>query len=118
MEDALGCAAAAGDGERRGVVVGSGELGAVGDEAGEAEVVEGLVLQPLARSDERDLLGDVSTVGSDDETNVSRSLRPAVGSRTRIFVPSMIPVRPSAPRYSTTSLTARSRTSGATVYPR
>ncbi|OEV21913.1 hypothetical protein AN221_02870 [Streptomyces nanshensis] len=52
------------------------------------------------------------------EMNLSRSLRPAAGRRTRISVPSMMPVVPLAPRWSTTSARVRSRTSGLTVQPR
>ncbi|EST18299.1 hypothetical protein M877_39095 [Streptomyces niveus NCIMB 11891] len=52
------------------------------------------------------------------EMNLSRSLRPWAGRRTRISVPSMMPVFPVAPRWSTTSARVRSRTSGPTVHPR
>ncbi|CAM5335251.1 putative protein OS=Streptomyces griseomycini OX=66895 GN=FHS37_003509 PE=4 SV=1 [Streptomyces griseomycini] len=43
---------------------------------------------------------------------------PASGRRTRISVPPMIPVFPSAPRWSTISAGVRSRTPGLTVHPR
>lgn len=52
------------------------------------------------------------------EMNLSRSLRPAAGRRTRISVPSMMPVFPSAPRWSMTSARVRSRTPWLTVHPR
>lgn len=51
------------------------------------------------------------------EMNASRSLRPAAGRRTRISVPSTIPVFLLAPRWSTTSAKERSLTSGLTVQP-
>jgi hypothetical protein len=50
--------------------------------------------------------------------NLSRSLRPAAGRRTRISVPSMMPVFPVAPRWSTTSARLLSRTSGLMLHPR
>jgi hypothetical protein len=52
------------------------------------------------------------------EMNLSRSLRPAAGRRTRISVPSMMPVCPLAPRWSMTSVSVRSRTPGLIVHPR
>jgi hypothetical protein len=52
------------------------------------------------------------------EMNLPRSLSPIAGRRTRISVPSMMPVIPLEPRYSTTSAKVRSRTPGLNVQPR
>ncbi|OKI37417.1 hypothetical protein A6A29_40580 [Streptomyces sp. TSRI0281] len=52
------------------------------------------------------------------EMNVSRSLRPMAGRRTRISMPSKMPVFPVAPRWSTTSARVRSRASGLMAQPR
>lgn len=49
---------------------------------------------------------------------LSRSLCPAAGRRTRISVPSMMPVFPSVPRWSMTSARVRSRTPWLMVHPR